>query len=246
MSTPDGAAPVPAQPVHDPAAPGHAAPGHDAPDPAAPGHDAPVQVAPGHEAPGHAASSAAPVPAAAAPAADAAPAAPAPPAQAPVRESEPFEPAGVAWTPVSPRLATARLAVSAVWLGLPLLGLVVAAALSGLLGLWLAAAGVALLAVWVVWLIPRQVRALGYAERADDLLLRKGILFRSMVVVPYGRMQYVDVSAGPLARRLGIASVQLHTASPGTDASIDGLTTAEAARLRDQLASRGEARLAGL
>jgi uncharacterized protein len=95
-------------------------------------------------------------------------------------------------------------------------------------------------------LVPRQVRSIGYAERADDLLIRKGIVFRSMVVVPYGRMQYVDVQAGPLARAFGIAQVQLHTASPGTDAAIDGLPPAEAARLRDQLASRGEARLAGL
>jgi membrane protein YdbS with pleckstrin-like domain len=168
------------------------------------------------------------------------------PAQAPVRESDPFEPAGVAWSPVSPRLASARLLAVAGWLGVPLLGLVVAAALSGLWGLWLGAGVFALLTAWVAWLVPRQVRAMGYAERDDDLLLRKGILFRSMVVVPYGRMQYVDVSAGPLARKLGIASVQLHTASPGTDASIDGLPTGEAARLRDQLASRGEARLAGL
>ena len=179
---------------------------------------------------------------------DVAPAsAPAPaPGAAPVRESEPFEPAGVDWTPVSPRLASARLVVALAWLGVPLLALVVVAAVTGSVWVWASAALVAVLVAWVGWLVPRQVRAMGYAERADDLLLRRGILFRSMVVVPYGRMQYVDVTAGPLARRLGIASVQLHTASPGTDASIDGLPTAEAARLRDQLASRGEARLAGL
>jgi uncharacterized protein len=168
------------------------------------------------------------------------------PGAAPVRESEPFEPAGVDWTPVSPRLASARLVVALAWLGVPLVALVVVAALTGNVWVWASAGLVALLVVWVLWIVPRQVRAMGYAERADDLLLRRGILFRSMVVVPYGRMQYVDVTAGPLARRLGIASVQLHTASPGTDASIDGLPTAEAARLRDQLASRGEARLAGL
>lgn len=170
----------------------------------------------------------------------------APVAPAPLAESEPFDPAGVDWTPVSPRLATARLVVALIWMGAPLLGLVVAAVLTGQLWLWICVGVLAAFVVWVLWLVPRQVRAMGYAERADDLLLRRGILFRSMVVVPYGRMQYVDVSAGPLARKLGIASVQLHTASPGTDASIDGLPTAEAARLRDQLASRGEARLAGL
>jgi membrane protein YdbS with pleckstrin-like domain len=72
------------------------------------------------------------------------------------------------------------------------------------------------------------------------------VLARTIVVVPYGRLQYVDVEAGPLARALGIASVQLHTASAGTNAQIPGLTSAEAARLRDRLTDRGQAQLAGL
>jgi uncharacterized protein len=158
----------------------------------------------------------------------------------------PFEPAGVVWQAVSPRLATARLATAAIVLGVPLVAGVVAALVTGAGWVWAAAAVPALLLAWCAALVPRQVRAIGYAERADDLLIRKGILFRTMVVVPYGRMQYVDVQAGPLARACGIAQVQLHTASPGTDAAIDGLPPEEAARLRDQLSSRGEARLAGL
>jgi hypothetical protein len=59
-------------------------------------------------------------------------------------------------------------------------------------------------------------------------------------------MQFVDVQAGPLERRYGLATVQLHTASPATDARIPGLPHAEAARLRDRLAALGEARAAGL
>ena len=161
-------------------------------------------------------------------------------------EPGPFEPDGVVWQPVSPRLASARLATTAIVLGVPFVGGVVAALVSGVAWWWAVPVAAAALAAWCVVLIPRQVRAIGYAERADDLLIRKGIVFRSMVVVPYGRMQYVDVQAGPLARAFGIAQVQLHTASPGTDAAIDGLPPDEASRLRDQLASRGEARLAGL
>ncbi|GIG25441.1 PH domain-containing protein [Cellulomonas denverensis] len=160
--------------------------------------------------------------------------------------TEPFEPEGVTWTPVSPRLITARTVLAAAWLAPVLIGAVLVPLLSGLIWLWAIPLGVLLLCAWVAWLIPRQVRAMGYAERADDLLVRRGILFRSMVVVPYGRMQYVDVNAGPLARKFGIATVQLHTASPQSEVTVDGLPTDEAARLRDQLASRGESRLAGL
>ena len=159
---------------------------------------------------------------------------------------EPFDPADVTWQRISPRLASARR-LSLILVGALLVALVVA--------LWLLIDAVWVLigvpavlvgAGWEWWLVGRQTRAIGYAERADDLLVRRGIMFRDLVVVPYGRMQYVDVQAGPVDRRFGIAKVQLHTASPGTDAQIPGLAPEEAARLRDRLARRGEARLAGL
>lgn len=101
-------------------------------------------------------------------------------------------------------------------------------------------------AVWTWWVIGRRVRSWGYAERADDLLVTSGILFRRLVIVPYGRMQLVDVTAGPIDRMLKITTVQLHTAAATTDASIPGLRPAVAADLRDRLARRGEQRSAGL
>ena len=159
---------------------------------------------------------------------------------------DPFAPQDIQWRPVSPRLALVRrLVLGAVTL-VVVLALAVLAAVVGTP--WLLVVPVAALvgaaAAYVV--IGRQARAIGYAEREDDLLIRRGVMFRSLVVVPYGRMQYVDVQAGPVDRRFGLARVQLHTASPGTDASIPGLAPDEAARLRDRLARRGEARLAGL
>jgi membrane protein YdbS with pleckstrin-like domain len=94
--------------------------------------------------------------------------------------------------------------------------------------------------------VDRRWRAWGYAERDDDLLVRRGVLVRRTSVVPYGRMQYVDVTAGPLDRRLGIARVTMHTAAAASDASIPGLPVEEANRLRDRLAALGEARQAGV
>jgi len=99
---------------------------------------------------------------------------------------------------------------------------------------------------WAWILIGRNWRSWGYAERDDDLLITHGVLFRKLVVVPYGRMQFVDVTAGPLARRFGLATLRLHTAAAATDATIPGLTDDEAARLRDRLAALGQARSAGL
>jgi membrane protein YdbS with pleckstrin-like domain len=159
-----------------------------------------------------------------------------------------FAPPGEDWERVSPTLATAYRIDLAI-------GTVVALAAIGLLGLipgfprslQLVGVGVVLVVVvWVWWLVGRRVRSWGYAERADDLLVTSGIMFRRLVVVPYGRMQLVDLSAGPIHRMLGLATVQLHTAAATTDASIPGLRPQVAADLRDRLARRGEQRSAGL
>lgn len=156
-----------------------------------------------------------------------------------------LNPEGAQWQYASRKLIPARMITFGVPMLLPLVGFT---ALGVAVGgwAWTPLAVVAAFLVWGLWLIVRQVTAHAWAERDDDLLVKRGRLFRAITVVPYGRMQYVEVSAGPLARAFGIARVQLHTASPGTDAHLAGVPTAEAARLRDRLASRGEARLAGL
>lgn len=96
------------------------------------------------------------------------------------------------------------------------------------------------------WLSGRRYRSWGYAERDRDLLIRYGVLIRRTSVVPYGRMQLVDVTEGPISRMLGIATVQLHTAAATTDAVVPHLPVAEANRLREHLTQLGEANAAGL
>ncbi len=103
---------------------------------------------------------------------------------------------------------------------------------------------VIIVARWIV--IGRAYRAWGYVERDEDLYITRGVLFRSLITVPYGRMQLVDVHSGPLERAYGLATVQLITASASTDAVIPGLAPDEATRLRDRLTSLGEARSSGL
>jgi uncharacterized protein len=152
------------------------------------------------------------------------------------------------WNSVSPKLISARRLALALSYLLVVAGIVVLAVLPSVPS-WvpLGAAAVAVVVfVWLWWLIGRRVRSFGYAERGDDLLVASGILFRRLVIVPYGRMQLVDVKAGPIDRWLGVTTVQLHTAAATTDASIPGLVPQVAADLRDRLARRGEQRSAGL
>ncbi len=159
-----------------------------------------------------------------------------------------FAPPGTAWQPVSPALAQVRRLLLVAVLVLVAVVAVVATLLFDLPAWPLAVVVVAVVAGAVAgWvLIGRNARWWGYAERDEDLYIKHGALFRRLVVVPYGRMQYVDVEAGPLAQAFHVASVHLHTASPGTSARIPGLPAEEAARLRDRLTSLGEAQAAGL
>ena len=92
----------------------------------------------------------------------------------------------------------------------------------------------------------RRVAAWGYAERRDDLMVKRGVMIRRQSVIPYGRMQFIDVTAGPVERSLGLATVRMHTAAAASDARIPGLDKADAGKLRDQLASLGESQAAGL
>lgn len=112
---------------------------------------------------------------------------------------------------------------------------------------WTAVLVVAALSAVLWWvMIGRRWRAWGYAERERDLMIRRGVLVRHLTIVPYGRMQFVDVSQGPLARALGVSTVQLHTAAAATDARIPFVADSEATRLRDRLTVLGEAHAAGL
>ncbi|WP_066905825.1 PH domain-containing protein [Millisia brevis] len=161
-------------------------------------------------------------------------------------DADPFDPPGVTWRRPSPRLILVTSVINGAIGLVAAVAVAAAAQLTGRWWLWSVVVVVLLGTAFWVATEPRRVNAHGYAERDDDLLVRRGILRRVLVVVPYGRMQYVDVTAGPIQRLAGLATVQLHTASTGTMAEIPGVPVDEAGRLRDRLASRGESRLAGL
>ncbi|HNV10231.1 MAG TPA: PH domain-containing protein [Propionibacteriaceae bacterium] len=158
-----------------------------------------------------------------------------------------FSPPDEAWVPLSPQyLRLKRLMVLVNWTWLSAIPVVAL----GVLWRWDAAAGLAALAVcWIGYRWWRQKRAWlarGYAERDNDLFIKSGLLMRQLTIVPYGRMQVVEVASGPLERRFGLAHVQLVTASSSTDATIPGLTEDAATALRERLAERGEHQAAGL
>ena len=150
------------------------------------------------------------------------------------------------WLAPSPRL----LALRRVEIGIAALLLAVAAGIGGATAggtvAGLALGGVVVLAGIAERTVSRRYHSWGYLERSRDLLVKRGVLFKRLTVVPYGRMQLVDVTAGAAERAFGLATIALHTAAATTDARIPGLLPAEATRLRDRLAALGEAQASGI
>jgi membrane protein YdbS with pleckstrin-like domain len=79
----------------------------------------------------------------------------------------------------------------------------------------------------------------GWALSDEELVIARGVLFRSLTAIPVGRVQHVDVRQGPIEQALGLARVIVHTASGlGGDGIVPGLEAADAEALRDRLVAR--------
>lgn len=153
---------------------------------------------------------------------------------------------GIEWRRVSPKYVAVDI-LSAV---IVTIALVVAASIPVFVNRvpiwWLLPAAVLLVMLVVIAFIPRRVRAIGYQLRDDDLLFRRGLLFQRFVSVPYGRMQLVDITRGPVSRVLGLSDLHFVTAAASSGVMIPGLLVADAEELRDHLVSVAETRRAGL
>jgi len=151
------------------------------------------------------------------------------------------------WRRVSPKFVWVDLVTNVI----P--GLIAAAVMAGIWlfverfwWLWIPAVAALVVTIIVAAFTPRRVRSIGYQLREDDLVFRRGIMWRRIVSVPYGRMQLVDVTRGPIARAVGLAELKFVTAAAATGVTIPGLPEAEAEELRDRLVALAESRRAGL
>ena len=78
-----------------------------------------------------------------------------------------------------------------------------------------------------------------YAFRQHDVLYKKGLLFKTVNIIPYIRLQHVVIKQGWYAKKLGLATLELHTAANDrVDVSIPGLTLEDAERWKSFLLNR--------
>lgn len=96
---------------------------------------------------------------------------------------------------------------------------------------------VLLIALALVIRIPQsRYNARGYQISADRLRVVRGLMFRSDTVVPFGRVQHIDVHQGPLDRFFGLATLTLHTAgNHNASVSLPGLGEDLAREMREDI-----------
>ncbi len=82
----------------------------------------------------------------------------------------------------------------------------------------------------------RRWTARGYALAEERLRVVRGILFHSDTVVPFGRVQHIDVNQGPLERAFDIATLTVHTAgSHNASVHLPGLKHETAMDMRETI-----------
>ena len=94
-----------------------------------------------------------------------------------------------------------------------------------------------LLAAFVAIRVPlSRYNARGYQISRDRLRVVRGVMFRSDTIVPFGRVQHIDVDQGPVERALGIATLTLHTAgNHNSSVHLPGLGHGLAVEMREAI-----------
>jgi membrane protein YdbS with pleckstrin-like domain len=141
-----------------------------------------------------------------------------------------------ALTPLHPNHVK-LLRVQAALMALPVTVAALVLEIAGLLPTGAIIVPVLLSAAWVILRVPlRRHAARGYDMGADRLRVVRGLWFHSDTVVPFGRVQHIDLSQRPLERAFGLATLTVHTAGTHkSSVSLPGLAQADAAAMREAI-----------
>ncbi|MDF2554435.1 MAG: hypothetical protein K0R60_330 [Microbacterium sp.] len=153
---------------------------------------------------------------------------------------------GGVWHQISRKYVTVQLISTGSFLLIVIAATLVLTLVMHQLWAWIPGGILTVILAWTLAILPRQARSIGYQLRDDDLVFRRGILWQRFVAVPYGRMQLIDITHGPLDRGFGIAQLKFVTAAAATGVVIPGLEQSTAETLRDHLVEVAESRRTGL
>lgn len=117
---------------------------------------------------------------------------------------------------VPPTILVAVLAESRVALVIPLVLIVLGAALG------------------LAWANHRYQR-FGYVLTDEAVRVRDGVVIHSDAIAPLFRVQHVDITRGPLQLTFGLATLTIHTAAPAADVRLPDLHAGDAEGVRDDI-----------
>lgn len=91
-----------------------------------------------------------------------------------------------------------------------------------------------LLFIFFSWLSYKAYFYKGYILRSKDLMYKSGIFFKSIVAIPFNRVQHSEINQGIIDRKLGLASLSIFTAGgSSSDLTISGLSLINAHKLKE-------------
>ncbi len=98
----------------------------------------------------------------------------------------------------------------------------------------------ALVALWALAVLPARRRAaMAHSVDADQLRVLHGRTWHSDTIVPFARVQHIDVEQGPVERTAGLARLVVHTAgNHNSEVVLAGLPLERAHALRDMIRAR--------
>jgi len=92
--------------------------------------------------------------------------------------------------------------------------------------------------LFVFWMPKRRYLHRGYNMGSDRIRIVRGYLFHSDTIVPFGRIQHIDVDQGPIQRRYDLATLTVHTAgNHNSQVSLPGLLHQDAIAMREEIRS---------
>jgi membrane protein YdbS with pleckstrin-like domain len=99
--------------------------------------------------------------------------------------------------------------------------------------LYIAAPAFIIAATLFIALNIKMFNYMGYAVRENDILFRKGFIWRKTIAVPFNRIQHLEVKQGVLSKMFKVSTVVIFTAGGNTgDLTIPGIAPEESEKIR--------------
>lgn len=93
-------------------------------------------------------------------------------------------------------------------------------------------------AILYVWLTKVFFTQKKYSINEKNVTYRSGVLFQSTVIVPFSRIQHIEIDEGPFERYLGLTALSIYTAGDsGKDLLIKGLKIEKALEIKEFITS---------